>query len=189
MTRIRWVIVSMPPLMLMPFAGHAQVKDCSGTTWRGVMVPAKEPGPPMVLSGVVYQKDRWTPAQDVILEIYHTDSTGVYNRDPDPANAENNPRLKCSLKTDSQGRYEVRTVRPGAYPGGRGPAHIHIRVRAKGHAEALVTLTFSGDRALTPEDYRRHGSDSLFSTIRPVVRDSAGVFRVRKDIQLGAGRR
>jgi protocatechuate 3,4-dioxygenase, beta subunit len=53
----------------------------------------------------------------------------------------------ASLTTDLDGRYNIRTIKPGAYPTPRGsirPSHIHFEVFGK--RERLITqLYFAGD--------------------------------------------
>ena len=34
-----------------------------------------EPGPKMIVSGIVYQRDGKTPAKDVVIYFYHTDQS------------------------------------------------------------------------------------------------------------------
>ena len=51
------------------------------------------------------------------------------------------------MTTDSEGRYQFKTIKPGAYPAGPNlidPAHIHFQVT--GRQDRLVTqLYFEGD--------------------------------------------
>ena len=46
--------------------------------------------------------DGVTPAEGIVLYVYHTDATGYYNKDDDPYN----PRLRGWMKTGKDGRYE-----------------------------------------------------------------------------------
>ncbi len=66
--------------------------------------------------------------EGVIVFAYHTDRTGVYNRP-----GVRDWRLKGWAKTDEQGRFEFRAIRPGSYPGLRPPpAHIHVTIDGPG---------------------------------------------------------
>ena len=87
------------------------------------IAPATEPGTPLVVHGRVVQKDGVTPAAGITVFAYQTDATGVYN-----ARGVRGWRLKGWAKSDAQGRFEFRTIRPGSYPGTRNPAHIHITI-------------------------------------------------------------
>jgi protocatechuate 3,4-dioxygenase beta subunit len=164
--------------------GYAASGDCAGNNWRAVMVNADEPGIPLVLTGTVFDKDGKTPLGSVSLQIYHTDATGVYSRDAANSNPQSNSRLSCVVRTNERGQYEVRTIVPGAYPGDKVPAHVHIRVRPPGQAEQDATFSVAGDPRLTLADEERHGGGGTFSSIRPVTRDSTGVARCIRDIRI-----
>jgi protocatechuate 3,4-dioxygenase beta subunit len=91
------------------------------------IAPVKEPGTPLIVHGRVVQRDGVTPAPGVIVFAYQTDATGVYN-----ARGTRGWRLRGWVKSDAQGRFEFRTIRPGSYPGSRNPAHIHITIEGPG---------------------------------------------------------
>jgi protocatechuate 3,4-dioxygenase beta subunit len=66
--------------------------------------------------------------------VHHTDASGQYGvhatRRSYPPNRD--ARLSRWLVTDDQGRFEIRTIRPGAYPGGSVPQHIHFIIGGVG---------------------------------------------------------
>jgi len=83
-----------------------------------------------------------------LVEVWQADSRGDYTQvgaRQDDAGC----LLRASLKTDAEGRYAFRTVRPGEYPGR--PRHIHYRVGAKGHATLVTQLYFARERGVPPE--------------------------------------
>jgi len=50
--------------------------------------------------------------------------------------------------TDAEGRYRVRTIRPGAYPvmaGWTRPPHIHFKIARRGFHELTTQMYFAGD--------------------------------------------
>ena len=47
-------------------------------SWIDTLPDFGEPGPKMMISGVIYKADGKTPAKDVVLYIYHTDQEGNY---------------------------------------------------------------------------------------------------------------
>ncbi|NOT33546.1 MAG: hypothetical protein HOP12_05165 [Candidatus Eisenbacteria bacterium] len=114
------------------------------------------------------QRPVLVPVQEgrLVMSVYHTDVRGYYGETSQAAPI---ARLHGWVRTDSLGRYEVRTIRPGAYPTGGIPAHIHFVVA--GRAEELQ---FS----------ERRGGESTFATVRPVTRDRAGVDHVVRDFRL-----
>ena len=76
----------------------------------GIIGTASEPGERLVFNGQVFAPDGVTPASGVIVYAYQTDSNGHYQND-----ANGVARLHGWTKTDAQGRFEFRTIRPGPY--------------------------------------------------------------------------
>lgn len=143
-------------------------------SWKAVLTAKDEPGEPLVVTGTVYLPDGKTPAAGVTVYVYHTDAEGYYRKGE---NSSSNPRIKGTMITNSDGRYEFRTIKPGAYPGGGNPAHIHYVLSGKGHAEQRDEVMFAGDPYLAPRE-----KDS--NHVRPLTRDNDGVWRCVYDIKL-----
>jgi len=96
------------------------------------MVPDEEPGRPLVLEGRVVEADTGAPLAGVVVELVHTDDGGAYSEDP----LVWNPRLFAYLRTDDDGRFTARTIRPRSYPDDQGslvPAHVHFEVSPEGY--------------------------------------------------------
>jgi protocatechuate 3,4-dioxygenase beta subunit len=152
-----------------------------------VIASPAEPGQRLVLTGRVVDADG-KPRGGVIIEAHHTDNNGIYlaegARGPNPAVA---ARLWGRLATAADGTYEIDTIRPGGYPGGGAPAHIHIRIR-NGRDERWELLEFSDDRALTPAMRAKDGRGGTFATIQPVHRDASGVWHCTRDFRLRGGK-
>jgi uncharacterized protein (TIGR03067 family) len=145
------------------------------------LVSPDEPGERLVVYGTVFGPDGTTALTNAAIRIYHTDASGVYSPD---ANDDSNPRLQASLRTGSDGSYEVRTIRPGPYPGGTTPAHVHLIVSAPGYQEQDAMFFFAGDPILTSADHEKYGGNGRFSSIRTVEPGPDGTRRCRRDIQL-----
>ena len=112
-----------------------------------------ESGDKTVFRGRVTDADG-TPLADANLDVWQADAEGRYSSFM-PGPPEGN--LRGQVRTDADGRYEVRTVIPGPYtipldgPTGKmtaaagwspwRPAHVHLIVAAEGH-EPLVTQLF-----------------------------------------------
>jgi protocatechuate 3,4-dioxygenase beta subunit len=136
----------------------------------GRIASASEPGQPLVVHGRVYRSDGVTPAAGVVVFGYHTDRTGVYNR-----TGAHGWRLYGWAKSDADGRFEFRTIRPGAYPGRGIPAHIHVTIDAPSLPRRWVDeLQFLDDPLLTAEQKR---------SARPVT-TRAGVQNVDFNIRI-----
>src|SRR5262245_25213602 len=94
-----------------------------------VLAEPSEPGTRLVVAGKLLRPDG-RPAGSQRVGVYHTDAKGEYGIHPTrrsypPAR---DARLSGWLVTNPQGRFEVRTIRPGHYPGGGTPEHIHFIV-------------------------------------------------------------
>jgi protocatechuate 3,4-dioxygenase, beta subunit len=145
------------------------------------MVTKEEPGERLVVSGVVFGADGKTPLAGASVYVYHTDVKGLYS----PGTNDNrNPRLRGYMRTDAQGRYEYRTIKPAPYPGNGPPAHIHYHVNAPGYQERVFEIVFEGDPKIS-DDIRARAAqaDSAFS-IRKLMRDAQGVWHGTQDVTL-----
>jgi len=142
--------------------------------WKTVLTSKDEPGEPLIVSGTVYAPDGKIPAPGITVYVYHTDAEGYYRKG---ANSSDNPRIKGTITTNSEGKYEFRTIKPAAYPGGGNPAHIHYVLSGKGYSKHNDEVMFEGDPYLTP-------SDRSSPSVRPLTRDKDGVWRCVYDIKL-----
>jgi protocatechuate 3,4-dioxygenase, beta subunit len=143
--------------------------------------PDKEPGEPLDISGIIYQPDGVTPAAGIVLFVYHTDVTGYYNEQDDASH----PRLKGWMKTGADGRYEFRTIKPGAYPHRSTPAHIHAHLYGPDYSERSIDdYWFEGDPRITPKELSNKRDQGSTPVIVPLKHDSDGVWRGVRDIRM-----
>jgi len=147
-----------------------------------IMVAPDEPGEPLIIRGTFFGSDGKTPLPGARLYVYHTDAQGLYRSDQDwkkPA------RIRGWMKTDSQGHYEFRTIKPAPYPGRTIPAHIHPTADAPGYpARWLDEYWFEGDPFLKKEDIAKNAGLGSFSVILKLARGSDGILRGVRDIRL-----
>jgi protocatechuate 3,4-dioxygenase beta subunit len=145
------------------------------------IAPAEEPGDPLVISGQVFDPAGLHPVPNVVVDAYHTDIKGLYT----PSGAARPPRLRGWARTDAEGRYEFRTIRPAPYPGDGPPAHVHFHVSGPGlprqEAEELV---FVGDPKISSEMAEGSRRAGRFGGVRPLTRGADGVWRCTFDIRL-----
>lgn len=152
--------------------------------WKIVMVSEKEPGEPLIVSGRILAADGVTPLAGMILDVYHTDTEGYYSRTP-TGGADPKPRIVGRLRTGPDGRYELRTIKPGSYPGSRVPAHIHARVWGPGHPERWIEeFWFEGDPFIPAAQVQAALSQGALSPIMRVRKGEDGVLRCERDIKL-----
>ena len=93
------------------------------------------------------------PVPDTLVEVWQANAGGRYRHVVDnwPSPVDPNFSGLGRVLTDSQGRYEFITIKPGAYPWGNHdnawrPAHIHFSLFGRAFTQRLVTqLYFPGD--------------------------------------------
>jgi len=134
------------------------------------IAPAGEPGVPLVVHGRMFQRDGRTAASGIVVFAYHTDRTGIYDA---PSNGPHSWRLRGWAKTGGDGRFEFTTIRPGAYPGRREPAHIHVGIQGPGIARFWTGGILFDDDPLVTEALRAESTRAgQFGEVRTVtVRD------------------
>ncbi len=148
---------------------------------RTRIVPAEEPGNPLIIEGQVFAPDGRTPAEDITVYAYNTDAEGYYGADQ----KEYPPRLYGWMKTDAEGRFELHTILPGHYPGMRVPAHVHFTLWGAGYPPQWVDeLRFEGDPYITPEMLAEAKGKGEFSSIRQVTHTEDGVLHCRFKMRL-----
>ncbi len=144
------------------------------------LAPAREPGKRMVVSGRLFATDGVTPLAGKHIGVYHTDASGNYGRDP---RVPQWARLNGWLVTDPHGRFEIRTIRPGAYPQRNIPEHIHFVIETAHGYDGSQELRFEDDPLVSRADVQTSRREGRFGQVRPVVRDEDGVLRVVRDLK------
>jgi len=141
-----------------------------------------EPGERLVMSGTIFRADGKTPAEGIVLYVYHTDATGYYSKDDDPYN----PRLRGWMKTGVDGKYEFNTIKPAPYPHRTTPAHIHAQIYSDTIPEyGIDEYWFEGDRFINDQQKKllltgRGGPGSIVN----LTRGAYGTLSGHRDIIL-----
>ncbi|HSF79898.1 MAG TPA: hypothetical protein VLA49_01610 [Anaerolineales bacterium] len=91
------------------------------------------------LAGVVYDANGQR-VQGALIEIWQTDSNGIYLHPDDPDTDQRDPNFQFygETVTGADGVYSFRTILPGIYE--PRPRHIHVKLRLDG--EELLTTQF-----------------------------------------------
>lgn len=166
-------------LLLLP-ALFAIVAVAKSPHSRARLAPPGERGTPLVVEGRVFDPTGTRGVAGVRLYAYHTDAAGVYGD-----KGTDDPRLKGTVTTDGEGRFQWETIRPMPYPGGGNPAHIHIQASGGGYPEQWVDeLQFSDDPWLTPSQKAASRQKGKFAPIVTPTRDSKGVLHATFNIRL-----
>jgi protocatechuate 3,4-dioxygenase beta subunit len=150
---------------------------------ESTIADSKEPGPRLVIFGQVFGPDGVSPAPGVIVYAYHTDATGEYHNDRNRV-----ARLHGWAKTDSEGHFVFRTIRPAPYPGNSIPAHVHFHAWGGGYPlQWTKELKFDDDPLIKERDRASSKALGEFANIRTAERDAGGTqkctirFRLRKE--------
>jgi protocatechuate 3,4-dioxygenase, beta subunit len=172
-------VLTLWPVVLVAQVAKVAPADAPS---RVVVTPAGEAGESLTITGIVYGADGRTPVRNASVFVYQTDAKGLY--DPQNPRDSDNPRLRAYMRTDAQGRYEFRTIRPGSYPGTRNPGHIHYHVNGPGFRERVFEIVFEGD-TLIPEQWRRDAAnpDAGVALVR-LARDGATAWRGAQNVTL-----
>lgn len=150
------------------------------------------PGLPMRLALKIVTADTCAPIEGAIVEIWHTQRSGVYSGDtPSPgfcsggdADAPSRSYFRGTQTSDAAGRVDFDTCFPGWYPGRC--IHIHIRITV-GASDYLVTQLFFPD-ALNQEifashaDYATYGQPDTRNTTDGIFGGSANAERYICDV-------
>jgi protocatechuate 3,4-dioxygenase, beta subunit len=99
------------------------------------------------------------PVPDSLIEIWQANAGGRYRHKVDrwPTPLDPNFTGVGRALTDSAGRYEFVTIKPGAYPWGNHdnawrPAHIHFSVFGQAFTQRLITQMYFPDDPLFAHD-------------------------------------
>lgn len=162
----------------------AAAEKPANVPWKTTIVGEGERGEPLVVSGTIYTPDGRAPLSGIDLFVYQTDATGVYSTRGDGGD-NRNTRIHGLMRTNAEGRYEFRTIKPGSYPRTRNAAHIHAYVSGPGYPEYWIDEYLFADDPFVTEDVRqRFAGKGSFSPILSVTRGSDGVLRGVRDIKV-----
>lgn len=92
------------------------------------------------------------PIPDAMVEIWQTDSTGVYDhpRDPGTGTRDTTFQFFGSAPVNENGWYAFRTILPGEYE--PRPRHIHFKVKQNGNTLLTSQFYFSEDIAVVEDE-------------------------------------
>lgn len=111
-----------------------------------------EKGQKLLITGKVYEIDGRTPAPNVIIYYWHTDADGYYSpKSGLNEKAKRHGHIRGWVKSDQQGNYSIRTIRPAPYPNESIPAHIHTSIKEPDidNEYYIDEFVFDDDKLLT----------------------------------------
>jgi protocatechuate 3,4-dioxygenase beta subunit len=153
-----------------PLLGESRVTPADADLTR--QHDGEPQGQRIIVHGRVLDSDG-RPVPDTLLEIWQANAGGRYRHVVDnwPAPLDPNFTGLGRALTDSQGRYEFTTIRPGAYPwrnhhNAWRPAHIHFSLFGGAFVQRLVTQMYFPDDPL-------FGQDPIFNALPEAARPLA----------------
>ncbi|WP_207495098.1 hypothetical protein [Aridibaculum aurantiacum] len=145
-----------------------------------------EDGIRIKITGTIFQEDGRSPANDVILYVYHTNQKGIYPTKGDETGwAKRHGYLRGWIKTSSNGQYEFYTLKPAVYPDRTEPAHIHATIlEPDGKYYWIEDYYFEGDNLLKQKHINptspRGGSTGVLT-----LKKEGDIWVGKRDIILG----
>lgn len=126
-------------------------------------------GERIIVHGRVLDDDG-RPIPDTLLEVWQANAAGRYSHDSDRHPAPLDPNFTGAGRclTDADGRYELVTIKPGAYPwrnhhNAWRSSHIHFSLFGRSFTQRLVTqMYFPGDQLFS--------QDPIFNAVPEVAR-------------------
>jgi catechol 1,2-dioxygenase len=126
-----------------------------GAPFKTDLLQSGTKGEILHFSGTVFGKDGKTPVNGALVEIWHCNENGAYD------NTSDNYVYRAAAKTTANGKYNFKTILPVPYAVSAQltrPAHIHMRVSAKGVQDLITQVYFKGDKHLQEDEGSSHPS-------------------------------
>ncbi|NMH25035.1 dioxygenase family protein [Flavobacterium solisilvae] len=147
----------------------------------------KEKGQKLIITGTTFQLDGKTPAPNVVIYYWQTDNNGYYSPKAEmDEKAKKHGHIRGWVKTDANGKYTIKTIRPAPYPNDILPAHIHLSIKEPDIENEYHTdeINFDDDKLLIPhlKKYRQENRGGSGIT-RILLKDSLQI--AEHDIILG----
>lgn len=164
---------------------YEQAPSFDKLNWIAILPDYNEPGPKLVVSGIIYKADGITPAPNVVLYVYHTDQTGHYStKNGQTGWAQRHGYIRGWIKTNEKGEYKFYTLLPGHYPGTNIPAHIHPIIKEPDKNEYWIDeFLFDDDKFLTTAERNKqlgYGGNGIMT-----LEEKDGILYGERNIYLG----
>ena len=161
--------------MQPPIKRLVSAADLTGPDFRPVGIEEADltvigPGRPRAMGQLIHLTGRvldeyGQPLPGVLMEVWHCNAAGKYihHNDPSPVPVDPNFIGVGRMMTDADGRYRLRTIKPGGYavpehsfPGTQKnwwrPPHIHFSLFGPAMISRLITQMFFPGEPLNPLD-------------------------------------
>jgi protocatechuate 3,4-dioxygenase beta subunit len=152
---------------------------------EAIIANSNEPGEPLEISGTIFMPDGKTPAPDILLYVYHTDNKGLYSQWDTQTVGKRHGHLRGWMRTDANGKYKFKTIRPASYPNSENPQHIHAIIKEPYKIEYWVDDYLFEDDPLMQTHNKSYIQDRAGNGIIKVVKNDNGVWIGERDLILG----
>ncbi len=168
-----------------PLYGHESVRPGDDDLTTNAACGGVALGERIIVSGRVLD-DGGRPVPNTLIEVWQCNAAGRYSHLADVHDAPLDPNFLGAgrVLTDSEGRYQFTSIKPGAYPWGNSdnawrPAHIHFSLFGAAFLQRLVTqMYFPGDPLLALDGIFMSVPDAA-ARERLVARFDVGLTRPR----------
>ena len=167
----------------MPLGTEARgaIEAPDDVSWRAALSKKSDKDEPMIISGTFFQPDGKTPAPNILIYFYHTDSDGYYGRRGEARDG----HFRGWLLTGANGKYEFSSIKPAPYPNRTEAAHVHMTLTGKNFKEdSINTILFEGDKFIKPEERDSVGKWSEFIPILKLEKGADGILRGTRNFTL-----
>ena len=115
------------------------------------LVKEQTSGERITLTGIVYDGDG-EPILDALIEIWQPDANGIFNHPLDPLHGQADPNFRGFGRAENRngGKYEFKTIKPGARDGM--PPYINVHILARGMLIHAITRIYFSDEPANAED-------------------------------------
>jgi protocatechuate 3,4-dioxygenase, beta subunit len=150
-------------------------------SWTTSLSKTSDKDEPMIISGTIFQPDGETPAPDVLIYFYHTDSEGYYGR----AGEVRDGHFRGWMLTGADGKYRFSSIKPAPYPRRTEAGHVHMTLTGLNFDEdSINTILFEDDPFITDEERNSVGKWDEFIPILKLERDTHGILHGTRDFTL-----
>ncbi|MEO1054342.1 MAG: hypothetical protein AAFX87_27135 [Bacteroidota bacterium] len=121
------------------------------------IAPEDEPGKPLIIQGKIFNPDG-TPAKNVLVHAYHRDARGYdFGKNDRELSTW---RLQGWAKTDENGSFEFKTIRPAADHISREGPHIHFTTLSAHYGRQWAPKVFFDDDPLLTASQRMRSQEA-----------------------------
>ena len=150
-------------------------------SWKTALSKKSDKDEAMIISGTIFQPNGKTPAPNILIYFYHTDSEGYYGRRGEVRDG----HFRGWLLTGANGKYQFSSIKPAPYPNRTEAAHVHMTLTGKNFTEdSINTILFEGDKFIKEQERNSVGKWGEFIPILKLEKGADGILRGTRDFKL-----